>query len=174
MMKEFYTIFNLKSSNIDKSDDKDYYKFDILYGSIDQFEADALRDEFLHESTRSQRPYDIVIVDEADSMLIDGINHTVRLGSPMPGMINLLPLLISIWCELHRVEEEMPNQKNIASIVIDEVLNSMKQRLSKLNGGNSFAKYFPLAEHMREFVVTLTRQNIPVFWEKITSSETTI
>lgn len=89
-------MFDLSSSHNYVLDKKKAYRSDILYGAIDDFEADVLRDEYNKSGTRSQRPFDIVIVDEVDSMLIDGKNSMVRLSSPIPGMNHLEPLLAAI------------------------------------------------------------------------------
>lgn len=96
-LDSFYQLLGLSSSNIDKGDKLVAYKYDVVYGSINEFEGDVLHDEFLKAGTRAGRKFDIVIIDEADSMLVDGINNVTRLSSPMPGMNTLLPILIKIW-----------------------------------------------------------------------------
>ncbi|CAF1269525.1 unnamed protein product [Didymodactylos carnosus] len=47
--------------------------------------------------TGTQRPYDVVIIDEVGCTLIDGNNKIVRLADTAPGMEYLNPLLSAIW-----------------------------------------------------------------------------
>lgn len=63
-----------------------------------------MREDFFFENIRSRRKYDVAIVDEADSLLVDGVNNVVRLSSFTPGMSNLLPILSLIWFELEVIE----------------------------------------------------------------------
>jgi preprotein translocase subunit SecA len=98
-------MFNFTSSHNKKtlSEKKKAYKVDILYGAIDDFQADVLRDEYSKMGTRSNRPFDVVIVDEVDSMFIDGRTAMVRLSSPTPGMNELEPILAAIWLQIDMV-----------------------------------------------------------------------
>ncbi|CAF1614910.1 unnamed protein product, partial [Didymodactylos carnosus] len=79
---------------------KDQYRADIVYGAAGDFQGDILRDEYSKLGTRSGRKCDVAIVDEVDSMLIDGKNHIVMLSSPMPAMDHLEPLLATIWIQI--------------------------------------------------------------------------
>ena len=42
-----------------------------MYGTAHEYQADILRDEYELINVRNKRPFDIVIVDEIDSMFID-------------------------------------------------------------------------------------------------------
>ncbi|CAF4121327.1 unnamed protein product [Rotaria magnacalcarata] len=100
--KEFYRQFNLTVSHNgnDPIDIKERYKADIVYGAAGNFQGDILRDEYSKLGTRNGRQCDVAIVDEVDSMLIDGKNHIVMLSSPMPAMDYLEPLLAAIWTQI--------------------------------------------------------------------------
>lgn len=100
--KDFYQQFNLTVSHNghDSTDIKQRYNADIVYGSAGNFQGDILRDEYSKLGTRNGRKCDVAIVDEVDSMLIDGKNHIVMLSSPMPAMDNLEPLLAAIWIQI--------------------------------------------------------------------------
>ena len=79
--KPFYTLFNLKvDHNSDKESDKERqqcYKSDVVYGTVNAFAADILRQEFQMESVRPDRTCDAVVVDEVDFMLLDkGVQFT--------------------------------------------------------------------------------------------------
>lgn len=110
-LEDFYKLLGLSSSNIDKGEKSYAYKCNVVYGSINEFEGDVLHDEFMKEGTRVERRFDIVIVDEADSMLVDGINNMTRLSSPMPGMNTLLPILIEIWDLFEKAEKATSSEK---------------------------------------------------------------
>lgn len=100
--KCFFEQFGLTASHNGKDmrDIKERYQADIVYGAAGDFQGDILRDEYSKLGTRSGRICDVAIVDEVDSMLIDGKNHMVMLSSPMPAMDHLEPLLASIWIQI--------------------------------------------------------------------------
>ncbi|CAF4530710.1 unnamed protein product [Didymodactylos carnosus] len=92
--REFDQQFNLTVSHNGKDliDIKTRYKADIVYGAASDFQGDILRDEYSKLGIRNGRKCDVAIVDEVDSMLIDGKNNMVMLSSPMPTMDHLEPL----------------------------------------------------------------------------------
>jgi len=47
----------------------------------------------------------VAVIDEVDSMLIDGKNHIVMLSSSTPGMDYLEPVLASIWLQIKTVAD---------------------------------------------------------------------
>lgn len=101
-LESFYNIFGLTSSHNseDTVDKNTRYKANIVYGAANDFQADILREEYSKESIKSGRKCDLVIVDEADSMMIDGRNYIVMLSSQMPAMNYLEPILAAIWLNL--------------------------------------------------------------------------
>lgn len=123
----------MTSANIDDEGDKlKAYKCDVIYGSINELEGDVLRDEFLMINTRNNRPYDIVIIDEADSMMIDGKTQKTRLSSEAPGMSNLLPILINIWVEMQKSEMNIVHRED-ACYHRDETGKEMEIETSKFD-----------------------------------------
>lgn len=105
-LAKFYSSFELTVSHNCKDDPikiKERYKSDVVYGAASDFQGDILRDEYSKMGTRSGRKCEIAIVDEVDSMFIDGKNHIVMLSSPMPAMDHLCPLLASIWIQIETV-----------------------------------------------------------------------
>ncbi|TGZ55871.1 hypothetical protein CRM22_010276 [Opisthorchis felineus] len=107
--REFYSLLGLTvghNSRKKVTDDSRFiecYKNDIVYGAAEDFQADILRQEFSRITTRDSRSCDVVIVDEVDSMLIDGRNSLVRLSSTMPAMNYLEPILAVIWLHIEQV-----------------------------------------------------------------------
>lgn len=84
--QKFYELFNATvAGNWDEnsapkftpleSGFKSCYSADIVYGDAHSFQWDALRHEYEQEGTRGVRPYDTVIIDEVDSLLIDDAAH---------------------------------------------------------------------------------------------------
>ena len=99
----FFQLFGFTCSHNghDSSVDiKDRYKDNIVYGAAGDFQGDILRDEYSKLGTRNGRQCNIAIVDEVDSMLIDGRNHIVMLSSSMPAMDYLEHILAAIWTQV--------------------------------------------------------------------------
>ncbi|GAA31514.2 protein translocase subunit secA, partial [Clonorchis sinensis] len=107
--REFYSLFGLTVGHNSRRKGSDQariikcYKNDIVYGAAEDFQADLLRQEFSRITTRDTRSCDVVIIDEVDSMLIDGRNSLVRLSSTMPAMNYLEPILAIIWLHIEQV-----------------------------------------------------------------------
>lgn len=101
-LREFYKMFNLTVSHNgnDKVEKKIRYKCDIVYGAVSDFQGDILRDEYSNLGTRSGRKCDYAIVDEVDSMLIDGRKHIVMLSTSMPSMNYLEHFYAAIWLQI--------------------------------------------------------------------------
>ncbi|CAF3319052.1 unnamed protein product, partial [Rotaria sp. Silwood2] len=81
------------------------YECDVIYGSVDDFEADILRDEFNKNGVRCGRRCEFALVDEVDNMMIDGRQHTLRLSSSVPSTFHLLPIKAIIWNQILNVEK---------------------------------------------------------------------
>lgn len=92
---------------------KECYKCDIVYGDASSFQGDILRDEYQLMKTRAGRKFDIVIVDEVDSMLVDEHNKSTLLSTPKPGMDHLTSLLHIMWSELLKVQNNMDEEGSV-------------------------------------------------------------
>lgn len=92
--RELYSLFNL---SVEHNGYSKGYTADILYGAASDFQGDVLRDEFSQIGTLLGRKSEVAIVDEVDSMLIDGKNHIVMLASVMPMMNHTQTLLAVIY-----------------------------------------------------------------------------
>lgn len=101
-LREFYEMFDLTVSHNgnDKVEKSIRYKCDFVYGAATDFQGDILRDEYSNLGTRSGRTCDYAIVDEVDSMLIDGRNHIVMLSTSMPSMNYLEHFYAAIWLQI--------------------------------------------------------------------------
>ena len=106
--KPFYREFALEvANNVDSMEDSDRriaYNANILYGTVGSFAGDILQSNFAKKNLRSERRFDLVIVDEVDSMLIDQgvqftyLNHSIA----STGMRHLEPVLARIWALVSR------------------------------------------------------------------------
>ncbi|CAG2162405.1 unnamed protein product [Oppiella nova] len=66
--------------------------------------------------TRAGREFCTVILDEADSMLVDNGRHIAKLANPFPGMESLRYVYIKIWQELHKAEQELTSEPLITGV----------------------------------------------------------
>uniref|UniRef100_A0AC34FF64 Chloroplast protein-transporting ATPase n=1 Tax=Panagrolaimus sp. ES5 TaxID=591445 RepID=A0AC34FF64_9BILA len=79
------------------------YEADIIYGDAQDYLADILKSEFMGQNIRHDREFELVIVDEVDSMMIDGRNDSVRLSSETPGMNDILQIYTAIWSQIRNI-----------------------------------------------------------------------
>ncbi|KAM4726523.1 uncharacterized protein FYW61_012323 [Anableps anableps] len=107
--KQLYAIFGVTSSTVPpqhqtKSSFEDHdklleeaYSMQIVYGTVCTFAADILRQEFEKKTTRGQRKFDCVIVDEVDYMTLDSGVQVTFLSHQANGLRHLEQVLASIW-----------------------------------------------------------------------------
>jgi preprotein translocase subunit SecA len=106
--EQFYRMLNLTvGENSGTSTTKACYKNDIVYGNANDFQFDILKDEYSLLGTRCQRKFDIAIVDEVDSMLIDDNSKICRLSNKTPVIGELKILLTVLWQELNRTYDKL-------------------------------------------------------------------
>ncbi|XP_028283251.1 uncharacterized protein LOC114449637 [Parambassis ranga] len=98
---EFYKYFGITvDTNTNKNQDKDRkkcYQKDVVYGTIEAFAADHLRQIFEMKDVRPDRKYQCIIIDEVDSLLLDQGVQLTYLSSPMVSMQHLNTILAMIW-----------------------------------------------------------------------------
>ncbi|KAI4885536.1 hypothetical protein NFI96_024025 [Prochilodus magdalenae] len=99
--RKFYSYFDITvDTNTDKTEDqdrKDCYRRDVVYGTIEAFAADHLRQVFEMKDIRPDRRYQCIITDEVDSLLLDQGVQLTYLSSPMVSMQHLNSILAMIW-----------------------------------------------------------------------------
>lgn len=111
--RNFYGLMavSVAHNNTDKTYTKgprSCYSADIVYGSIGNFQFDFLRDSFEGLGTRGGRKFEMVVLDEVDSMLIDNGGHIAKLAGAFPGIECLKYVYLKIWQELRKAEESLP------------------------------------------------------------------
>jgi hypothetical protein len=79
------------------SGEKDCYRSDIVYADNLTSQSDLLSNSSHQNYARGARPLDVVIVDEVDSMLLDGSNKMAKQSSPVPLMEYLSNLMAISW-----------------------------------------------------------------------------
>ncbi|XP_064201509.1 uncharacterized protein LOC135260227 isoform X1 [Anguilla rostrata] len=116
--RKLYDMFGVSSSVVppppsaSKSHEKrlqDAYLNQIVYGTVSDFAADTLRQEFERQITRGEREFDLVIVDEVDYMTLDSGVQVTFLSHEASGMRHVEQVLASIWsmlCPCRPIEME--------------------------------------------------------------------
>ena len=98
---DFYSHFGITAdTNTNKTKDEDRkecYRKDVVYGTIEAFAADHLRQIFEMKEVRPYRIYQCIIIDEVDSLLLDQGVQLTYLSSPMVSMQHLNVILAMIW-----------------------------------------------------------------------------
>ena len=61
----------IKDKNNNERGPRKCYLADIVYGDAHNFQGDILSDKYMLEGTRNNRVFDVIIVDEIDSMFVD-------------------------------------------------------------------------------------------------------
>ncbi|CAD8090481.1 unnamed protein product [Paramecium sonneborni] len=118
-LAQFYQLFQVSvSHNINgqlNQKQKMYpcYNNQVIYGDPHSFQADILRHEYSELGTMGNRQQGYVIIDEVDSMLIDGNSNKTLLSSPIPGMLDLTKVLRLIWDEICKVEPNLLTNKKV-------------------------------------------------------------
>ncbi|MEW8548267.1 MAG: hypothetical protein AB2693_32585, partial [Candidatus Thiodiazotropha sp.] len=85
------------------------YASNIVYGTVGNFAADTLRQEFEKKNIRGSRGFDAVIVDEVDYMTLDNGVQVTFLSHASSGMRHVEQVLASIWsmvCGCRPIEEK--------------------------------------------------------------------
>ncbi|XP_053537160.1 uncharacterized protein LOC108267106 isoform X3 [Ictalurus punctatus] len=103
-----YNMFGITSSAVppmlnDVSSEKqeeltqEAYKQQIIYSTVGTFAADTLKQEFEKKTTRGDRRFELVVVDEVDYMTLDNGVQITFLSHEASGLQHLEQVLASIW-----------------------------------------------------------------------------
>ncbi|CAD8105185.1 unnamed protein product [Paramecium sonneborni] len=112
-LDSFYKLFQVSvSHNINGSENQKEkmfpcYKCQVIYGEPHSFQADILRHEYQELGTMGDRQSGYIIVDEVDSMLIDGNSNKTLLSSSTPGMLDFKKVFQLIWDEICKQEQNL-------------------------------------------------------------------
>ncbi|KAL7880873.1 hypothetical protein SRHO_G00031270 [Serrasalmus rhombeus] len=106
--KGLYNMFGITSSVVpppfnDSPPEKqnelvqDAYSKQVVYSTVGTFAADTLRQEFEKKTTRGERSFEMVLVDEVDYMTLDNGVQITFLSHESRGLQHLEQVLASIW-----------------------------------------------------------------------------
>ena len=96
------------------------YQANIVYGTISEFAADVLRQEFERDEVRGTRGFDVVIVDEVDYLTLDNGVQVTYLSHSVAGMKHLEPLLAAIWaltCTCRPIAEALSETDGVVEVL---------------------------------------------------------
>ncbi|CAK57063.1 unnamed protein product (macronuclear) [Paramecium tetraurelia] len=118
-LASFYKLFSISvAHNINGSQNQKLkmfpcYESQVIYGDPHSFQADILRHEYSELGTMGSRQQGYIIVDEVDSMLIDGNSNKTLLSTPIPGMLDLTKVLRLIWDEICKSLPNLSTDKKV-------------------------------------------------------------
>ncbi|CAH2001951.1 unnamed protein product [Acanthoscelides obtectus] len=172
--RNFYGLLNLTASTNNSDDSyesgaRKCYEADVVYGSINNFQFDFLKDSFLGLNTRGGRPFDKIILDEVDSMIIDNASHIAKLSNPLPGMESLRYVYINIWLALHKAEKSIvehlqkqlrlkalevsgkPNAQMLYEQYLNQEKHSISDRIKEYIRSSNPTKIDLIPSHLKEY-----------------------
>ncbi|XP_040887052.1 protein translocase subunit SecA isoform X2 [Toxotes jaculatrix] len=106
--KGFYKVLNISvdcNNNKQERDLKKCYQCQVVYGTVEEFAGDWLKQHFHRMDIFGQRKFQCAIVDEVDSLMLDKGLHVVYISSDMPALQHLSPLLACIWATANQYSE---------------------------------------------------------------------
>ena len=107
LSKQFLTFFGITSNhNID--DNTKFYSSDIVYGDLQHFIGNYLKQL---QDNKENRVTDIALVDEVDSMLIDQNAYKVILAQNVSGLHYLESVMMMIWNQLLLINSGFDTEK---------------------------------------------------------------
>ena len=129
----------LKISVGNINDDLDCYKRDILYGTVTEFLGGIMNDEYYLQGIRKERNFDILIVDEIDSMFLDDSSKSTGLVSPQPFLEQNSIYLLILWAYYKNLHlNKFDVNKNVdLRINLRQYLNEKIKNFIKINTSNS-------------------------------------
>ncbi|XP_060731367.1 uncharacterized protein LOC132849154 [Tachysurus vachellii] len=103
-------VLNDVSSEEQEELTQEAYKLDVVYSTVGTIAADILKQEFEKKTTRGDRRFEMVLVDEVDYMTLDNGVQITFLSLESSGLQHLEQILASIWaiisaCRPIEVEE---------------------------------------------------------------------
>ncbi|XP_060731334.1 uncharacterized protein LOC132849138 isoform X1 [Tachysurus vachellii] len=136
-------VLNDVSSEEQEELTQEAYKQDVVYSTVGTFAADTLKQEFEKKTTRGDRRFEMVLVDEVDYMTLDNGVQITFLSHESSGLQHLEQVLASIWaiisaCRPIAVEE------NGETMWATRVQNFHTAALIAIIGSDKNDKFSPL------------------------------
>ena len=130
--KRFYDSLNIK---VEAVTDQEAYSLDIVYGDTTQFSADILLQDYEFIRKRGERGYDVVIIDEVDSMCIDNLATKTQLTKKFSGYQSLYTFYYVIIYVFNFIAFELKLTKNKEDI--EDKRDIIKKAIFQRLMGNS-------------------------------------
>lgn len=104
----FYKYFDISVSTnikiVSTTKLKECYRNTIVIGTVETFAADFLRHKFQRKGIRGERKFNIAIVDEVDSMLLDRGIQCTYLSEDLQSLRHFEPILAMIWTSVMSIK----------------------------------------------------------------------
>uniref|UniRef100_A0AC35G6C2 Chloroplast protein-transporting ATPase n=1 Tax=Panagrolaimus sp. PS1159 TaxID=55785 RepID=A0AC35G6C2_9BILA len=98
---DLYAAFGISADHICVEDSglrqSIYASSNIIYGDLTSFQRDYLLDTFYGMNIVGGRKFDVILVDEVDSMVLDQGSNMLYLSHEIPDFELLQPLFVRIW-----------------------------------------------------------------------------
>ncbi|XP_065087810.1 uncharacterized protein LOC135709426 [Ochlerotatus camptorhynchus] len=168
--RPFFAAFGLTvDENSPDQVKKVVYSCDVVYGTASDFQGDILRSEFLGNDCRGSRKFQVIIVDEVDSMLFDSRNHSVRLADENPGMTHLEVPLAVIWQHIHNINNHMVSVNGKVHFIAED-FEAVGQQI-KLYSGEDWEAVSIEVDDKKQFISEHTEDHLRKLLRKLTDSE---
>lgn len=184
----FFQMFGLSAGhNCDQNQSnmqgfRSCYAKDIVYGDISSFQYDLLRHNHLQKGTRGTREYEVVIVDEVDSMMIDENGKIAMLSGHTPASEYLEPIFGVIASELARFNQHTVYSGAHESYVYVNGAFSYNAQTSQITLANYNGEIYSNIddmtkfrfEHLKSYVTRIIEDDlisIPIHLKKVALSQ---
>ncbi|XP_055708116.1 uncharacterized protein LOC129804644 [Phlebotomus papatasi] len=168
--RPFFASLSVTVAENSKIDTKESaYQSDVLYGTSGDFQADILRTEFLGQDIRGDRGFNIVVVDEVDSMLFDYRSHSVRLSDATPGMIHLELSLAVIWQHINQIVAHFTTVGDQVYFIVEDFERNGNE--IKLYSGKNWQSCAMIVDDKRKFIIEQTQSHLEQLLRELSPEE---
>uniref|UniRef100_A0A914PJ29 Chloroplast protein-transporting ATPase n=1 Tax=Panagrolaimus davidi TaxID=227884 RepID=A0A914PJ29_9BILA len=126
---DLYAAFGISAAHICVEDSglrqSIYASSNIIYGDLTSFQRDYLLDTFYGMNIVGGRKFDIILVDEVDSMLLDQGSNMLYLSHEIPDFELLQPLFVRIWQIINAAVSSQGNIEFATEAVYRKVYDTM-------------------------------------------------
>ena len=151
--QSFFDILDLKVTHNTKireglvrdpdNERRNCYKHPIVYGTVSNFAADILREEFEQKDVRSGRRFDAVIADEVDLLMLDeGVQFTY-LSHRSAVLHHMEPILATVWAVIGQYSRVATNygevlHAGIPKLFSDTIFESINAEECQVDESSQF------------------------------------
>ncbi|EDS42736.1 conserved hypothetical protein [Culex quinquefasciatus] len=168
--RAFFEMLQLTvDENSSGRDKKTIYSCDVVYGTASDFQGDILRTEFLGNDCRGNRKFEVVIVDEVDSMLFDSRSHSVRLADQCPGMTHLEVPLAVVWQFIHHTNQHMISKNGKVYFIAEDF--EVHGHDVKLLSGENWLTAATEVDDKKEFIIEHGQKHLQKLLRELAEDE---